>query len=206
MMTFSPEHLALLQNAFAAPVPPLLPPPPAEQPDAARACQRPDNTLDLPLWPILLAYPLFACLLASVSLLAPESLLAAALVAAPALLVPLAVHAVAVARMHTACRALAAASVALCPLALWLARPWLLWAAAAVVSLFLALAAPRGLLGRASACSCALVLLSLVLLVARGPPRVVWGGIVLALTLQSVAATARLRNATLSCALREASV
>ena len=202
MMTFNPEQLALLQTALTPPTPPFLSPVPP--PVVCPAPHSADNATALPLWPILFAYPLFALLLAAVSLLAPHSILVVALVASPALLLPLALHALTVAHLSRACQALACACAALYPLAFWLAHPWLLWVTALAFSGFFAFAAPRGVLGRASAWSCGLVLLSAALIVARAPVRVVWGGVVLTLALQSVAATARLRYATLCCTVADA--
>jgi hypothetical protein len=70
-------------------------------------------------------------------------------------------------------------------------------------SCFFLFATPKGVLFRASACSSGLVLLSAGLVAAQVPGRVVWGAVVLALTLQSVAAAARLRFATLHCSVAD---
>ena len=167
-----------------------------------------DHAPPLPLWPVLVAYPAFSAWLALVSLVDPRLVLAAALVASPALALPLGVHALSVeasAQVPAQLRLLACACacVAVLPLACWLAHPWALWAASVAFSCFFLLATPRGVLFRASACSCGLVLLSAGLVAAQAPGRVVWGAVVLALTLQSVAAAARLRYATLHCSVSD---
>ncbi len=197
-MTFSPEQLALLQRALTPPAPS-----PAVHAQTAEPMREAPRD-PLPLWPLLAAYPLFAALLGGVSLLAPASLLPVALVASPALLLPLAVHALVAPHAPRACQALALACALLFPPSVWLARPWLLWLAGLSFSCFFALAAPRGVLARASAWACGLVLLAGGLVLARAPARLVWPPLVLAITLQSVAATARLRTAALSCAVVDA--
>ncbi len=201
-MTLSPEQLAMLQNAFTSPIPLFLP---AAAPLAACSASSVSyNTGSLPLWPVLVAYPLFALLLAVASLVAPRSFLLVGLVASPALLLPLVVHALAVAYLPRPCQALACLCAALYPLAFWLAHPWLLWLTAFAFSCFFVLAAPRGVLGRASVWSCGLVFLSAALVLARAPVRLIWAGVILTLALQSVAATARLRYATLCCTVVDA--
>jgi hypothetical protein len=198
MMTFSPEQLATLQLALV----------PAVTGESARDPARDPAGLSgtcLPLWPVPVAYLAFVCLLGGVSLLAPVWLLAVALVGSPGLLVPLGVHALAIPHTHAPCQPLALACALLYPLSVWLAHPWLLWLSALSLSCFFALAAPKGVLGRASAWSCCLVLLAGGLILARAPGRFVWPALVLALALQSVAATARLRNAGLACAVVDVS-
>ena len=199
-MVFSPDQLAMLQTALTPPAPVLVASPQMGRP-APAVHPRP---LSLPLWPVILAYPAFAVLLAVVSLFAPSLLLAAALVASPLLAVAVVLHCLSVPPIVSQpCRLCASVCVAALPLACWVAHPWPLWASASAFSCFFAVSAQGAPLRRASLWAFLLVLASGALVALRAPARLTWAPVLLTLVLQSVGATARLRRAALHCTVAD---
>lgn len=211
MMSFSSDQLAVLQKALAQPMPDMEPPPhmscsaPPTQPAPADVPSKPppkkpqEGQKSLPLLPLTAAYLAVAASTAVVSLARPDKTVDSALLASPLLCVALSVHALALPAGMLPQRALAFACALTYPAALWVGHPAGMWAACACLSLFFPSSMPPGILRVAAAAGFAAVVAAGGLLLAIPAPmgahsRAAWALILVALCIQSVLSTGRLRG------------
>jgi len=170
------------------------PKPASQEPSATQSAKK-----SIPLSPLAAAYLAVAVTSALVSLARPDRTLDAALLASPLLSVALATHALALPSDLIAQRALAGACALCFPAALWLGHSGAIWVACMGLSGFFPMSMPRGLLRGAAAVGFVAVLAAGGILLLIPTPlgahaRVVWGVILVTLSIQSVIATGRLRG------------
>lgn len=205
MVFFTPDQLALLQAALTPPMPALSPPPQmaSSMGPALPADPAPPQRTAVPLALVGAGYALVALLGGAASLAAPRAFREPALASLlPLLALSLGLHALALPGLPHA-QGLALLCAAGAPLACFAPQPWGVWAGAAALSAFFALALPRGA-GRLGALGGLMgVLLGGALLGAGAPPRAGLGVALVSLALQGAGSLHRLARCTLRCSVLE---